>query len=76
MSEKNITLEITVDKDDLINLICGTTPSYELMNDEKIKKCGHYNGSYGNWNWYRSLLSVHNTEVELYELYLKLKNKK
>ena len=37
--------------EDLVNLVKGTSPSFDLFDNEVVKRCGFYNGSYGTWSW-------------------------
>ena len=63
---------VDLDKQDIITLIRGTSPSYELMNDPIIDQLGVYSGGFKdewNWNYVFPDLSI---EI-LYNTYLKLK---
>lgn len=65
---------IEVDKQDLINLVKGTEPSHELMKHPLIAENGRYTGGFHDkWDWnYRPFRN--NTEEEIYQLYIMLKN--
>lgn len=67
---------ITVDleKDDLVCLVKGISPTYKQMNNSLVSSNGVFNGSYGTWEWNMDAFSK-NTEQEVYELYLELRNK-
>ena len=54
---------------DLANMVKGVSPNYHLFENDLIKRCGNFNGSYGTWSWDKyELLKL--SEKELYELYL------
>ncbi len=60
---------IKVDKEDLINLVRGTSPNnYDLFEHETVKKCGRFNGSQGSWHWNNTELKEL-TKIQLYDLY-------
>ena len=45
-------MRVELKKEDILNLLKGTTPSYELMENEIIKKCGNFTGGFDNkWYW-------------------------
>ena len=46
-------MKIDVDKKALIDLVCGTSPNYDLFENPTVKKCGEFNGSVGVWSWDR-----------------------
>lgn len=72
IKDKEIT-KINVKKKDLINLIKGTSPSYELMNEPIVQRHGYFVGGFvDEWKWKDSLENL--TEQVLYELYLKCEN--
>ena len=60
-------MKIELDKTDLINLVNGVVPGYDLFDNPTVKKCGRYNASYGTWSWNSELDNL--SEVELYDLY-------
>jgi len=66
-------MKVDLDKSDLITLVCGNSPSYELMETKIIEKCGNYNGSYGTWDWNTSELEKLE-DIQLYELHIRMKN--
>lgn len=62
-------MKLDLDKKGLICLVKGNEPSYNLFDNELIKKCGTYNGSYGTWHWETyELLKL--TDAELYSIYI------
>lgn len=63
---------IDLDKEDIICLLRGRSPSYKQMNDPVVKEAGYYSGSYQAWSW-NSLEDK--TEDELLALYSKCKGK-
>jgi hypothetical protein len=61
------------DTNRLVDMIMGTNPSYELMEDELISKCGYYTGGHrDDWTWEKVKLSRLSKE-ELESIYTKLK---
>lgn len=66
---------VKLEKDDLINLVCGINPSYEAMGNQIVAKCGRFNGSYETWTWYKYELKKL-SEDDLYNLYLTIKELK
>lgn len=66
-------MKIEVDKIDLISMVMGMEPGYDLFEVPNIKKCGSYCGGFvEKWSWDRDELRDL-TEKELYEMYLILK---
>lgn len=64
-------------KDDLIALIRGIDPSYEIMSFFEKKELGSYTGGFKDeWDWTYKSSSVWDkfSEDELYKFYLYLKN--
>jgi len=61
-------MNVDLEKEDLINLVNGVSPSYDLFEITIVKKCGRYSGSYGTWDWIHSELKQL-SEEELFELY-------
>lgn len=57
---------VTLDKIDLISLVKGTSPNYDVMNNPKIK--GSYSDQYGRWDWDQEYLETR-TESELIQVY-------
>jgi hypothetical protein len=54
---------------DLANMVQGVSPNYHLFENELVKRCGSYNGSYGTWSWKEyELLKL--SEEQLYGLYV------
>ncbi len=58
---------LELNKDMLIDLVCGTSPNYSIFEHPIVKKCGDYNGSYGTWSWNSELKEL--SESELFDLY-------
>lgn len=59
-------MEVNLDKYDLICLIKGSTPNYNVM--DKLSKYGYFNNSYGEWKWH--IFNLDNlTKQELYKIY-------
>jgi hypothetical protein len=69
-------LDVTLDRDDLITLIKGITPSYEQMEIPAVKDNGVFSGSYGTWKGNYSAFGdeFHYNEEYLWDLYKELKN--
>ncbi len=64
-----MSLEIKITKEDLINMVKGVRPSYDLFENEVVKRCGTYNGSYGSWSW--NTYELEKLKVtDLYALYI------
>jgi hypothetical protein len=59
---------VELTKTDLVNLVMGTTPSYEQMNDKLVDRTGSYRGSYGTWSWDNHELNKL-SEKTLWDLY-------
>lgn len=60
-----------LDTNDLINLVNGSVPNYQIMNNQLISKNGWFSGSCGEWNW-NSLDDL--TKDELIQIYQLCKN--
>lgn len=65
-------MTINLDKKDLVSLVKGTDPDYNVMDNMSVKPYGRYNGSYGTWTWEDSLHSL--SEEKLYSIYVICKN--
>ena len=62
-----------IDKADLINMIKGTDPGFELLDNELVKRCGYFTGGFvDKWTWESDKMKKL-TEAELETLYLLLK---
>lgn len=62
-------MKIAVTTEDLVNMVKGVSPDYDLFENEIVKRCGNYNGSYGTWSWNEDeLLKL--SEEQLYGLYV------
>lgn len=66
-------MNIELDKKGFVDLLMGASPHYDLFENELVKKCGNYNGSYGTWSWNTDKL-LECSEIELYNLYKLCKN--
>ena len=53
---------------DLINMIKGTSPYYDLINEWTLQNYGYYNGSHDDWHWNISELKKLNEE-DLFTIY-------
>lgn len=69
--KKIITGKINVDRQDLINLIKGSDPTFEQMNIPVIASNGWFSGSYSRWSWTGNFKEL--DDQGLYELYITLK---
>jgi hypothetical protein len=67
-------MTVDLDKQDLVTLVCGSSPSYKMMSEYSVELAdiGDYSGSYDRWNWNRSALDKL-SEKKLYHLYILLK---
>lgn len=65
-------MQVILDKQDLMSLVKGNHPSYELMNHFLIKDMGTYSDSYGRWDWNYNKLRDLNEEV-LWDIYQRCK---
>jgi hypothetical protein len=65
-------MKVELDKEDLVNLVSGISPSYIQIIKPEFKKLGEYNGSYDRWSWYDYALQEL-SEKELYSLYTRCK---
>lgn len=62
-------MNIDLSKKDLVNLVKGQSPYYNVMNNPLVKQCGNYvGGFYDKWNWHSTELEKL-TEEQLYQLY-------
>lgn len=44
-------MQVDIDRIDIINMIRGTYPSYELIDKYTKLGLGYYNGAYDVWRW-------------------------
>ena len=67
-------MQINLEKKDLINLVKGITPYYNVFNEPLVKQCGSYYGGHDiSWEWdYFKLKNL--SEKALYDLYKICKN--
>jgi len=67
-------MDLSLEKEDLINLVMGTSPSYEAIGNPIVDKSGHYTGGFHDkWTWDSYKLEKF-TEEELFDIYLTCKN--
>jgi len=67
-------MKIELNKKDLISLVMGTTPYYDVMDNPLVKECGEWIGGMADrWSWEKYKLE-NLDEKELYDLYLICKN--
>ena len=64
-------MNVDLDRDGLIAMVRGCTPSYEMMDDPVVKRNGIFSASYGRWDWGDKFEGV--TDEQLFDLYLRLK---
>lgn len=58
-------MNIQLSKEDLVNMVQGTTPNYGVMSHPLITITGSYTGGFKDeWNWHHSKLM----ELEDYQL--------
>lgn len=62
----------TLDKTDLMNLVGGISPNYDVMGYPVVSDCGEYTELHG-WTWSLYGLSER-SEQELWDLYQLCKN--
>jgi len=62
-----MSLEVELDKKDLVRMIKGTIPSHSIM--PRLSKFGWHNGTHDSWDWNSCELSKM-PEEKLWELYL------
>lgn len=64
---------IDLDTSDLVCLVNGSTPNYDVMSNPLVKKAGTYIGGMADrWCWHGNLGSLQ--DEDLLELYLICKN--
>lgn len=66
-------MNITVDKEDLISMIRGILPHYEIH--KELKSYGYWSGSkmLGEWRWNEGEL-IHLSEDKLFDIYNRCKD--
>lgn len=64
---------VGLEREDIINMIRGTSPSYKMMSDPLVNKLGDYTGGFHDrWDWGRYFpLAISNEK--LLELYYRIK---
>ena len=66
-------MNFDLDKKDLISLVKGTHPHYDVFEHKLVKRCGNYTGGMSDrWSWNYNISDL--TEVELFDLYTTCKN--
>jgi len=66
-------ITIEVNKEDLVNLVTGTSPSFDLINPFTEMGIGNYIGGHADrWSWNRSTLEKLD-EHELLEIYNRMR---
>ena len=74
ISDKSELICVTLDKDDLVALVSGMSPSYSIMNFLQFYKLGYYTGGHcDEWTWSNVVLSKLNA-MQLYRIYMILKS--
>jgi hypothetical protein len=64
---------VDLEREDLINLVKGTSPSYAVMEDKLVSLCGRYTGGHSDtWAW-KFAFFVDITDKELWDMYLMCK---
>lgn len=66
-------MTIDLDKQDLISLVQGSSPHYDIFEHPLVKKSGRYNGGMNDhWSWNYNFSDL--SESELFDLYTLCKN--
>lgn len=69
-------MTVELDKKDLISLVKGICPSYQIMDDPYIRQLGSYRGGMNDeWSW-NSYKLEELTEETLFKLYQFIKKNK
>ena len=67
-------MTLDLDKNDLIALVTGTSPYYDIMENDVVKKAGDYCGGMNDhWRW-KNYALLEMSEEELFSLYQMCKN--
>lgn len=66
-------MNVTLDREDLISLIKGTTPGYLIMDDPLIKVCGNYVGGMADRQYWNGSFDPNITEEQLLNMYMMCK---
>jgi len=62
-------MEIKLTKQDLVSLVLGTSPHYDVFENYRVKNAGNYIGGFKDeWQWDYSKVHLL-SEAELYQLY-------
>lgn len=62
-------MKVELEKKDLIIMVKGASPSFEVMNHPLVSKCGRYFGGFSD-TWYWSQVDLEKlTEEQLWETY-------
>ena len=62
-------MKVDLSREDLINLVKGSRPNYNVIGNEIIEKCGSFYGNYGRWDWNYGF-SEDLTEQQLWDMYV------
>lgn len=68
-------IETKLDHEDLKTLVCGATPSFDLIKHDFVKTKGKFSEDYDIWQWDMEVIEKC-TDEELWELYRLCKNSK
>ena len=61
-------MKLELDKEDLMALVKGTSPYYNVFENPLVKKCGSWTGGHvDKWSWGSGLDSL--SDEDLYKLY-------
>lgn len=67
-------MQVDLDKKDLIALVKGKEPNYDVFDHPLVKQCGEYRGGMtDSWHWNKYVLEEI-SEAQLWELYQVCKN--
>lgn len=67
-------MKVELTKKDLVCLVKGTSPNYDVMNNETIKKCGRYVGGFHDkWDWEYGF-GDDLTDQQLWDMYILCRN--
>ena len=67
-------MKFELDRNDLVSLVLGADPNYDVMNHPKIEPHGSYTGGHSDrWSWQGSYFKGC-SEEDLFEIYTICKN--
>lgn len=70
-------MKVELDKSDLISLLTGISPSYEMMNNPIVKLGGSYTGGFVDaWRWDSKYKLENVRDEDLWATYLVMKGKR